>query len=209
MNDQPILIVDDHRLFAEGVRSLLSANGFSSVSILSDSRRLASILETQQPRLLLLDIAMEYVDGIDLSVMVRQRYPAIKILIVSMYAKRVYIEKLLQTGIDGYVIKNAGDEELKTAIVSILAGDRYFSPAISDILLKSMLPSSATTEVTLTPREKEILYLIAEGYSTKEISDRLFVSINTIETHRKNMLLKTGLRNVAHMVKWAYENGYL
>ena len=209
MYQHPILIVDDHRLFAEGVRSLLSANGFTAVSILSDSRQLATLLQTQPPVLLLLDIAMEHMDGMELSAMVRKQYPAIKILVVSMYAKRIYIEKLLQTGIDGYIIKNAGDEELKTAICTILAGEHYFSPQIGNLLLKSMHPSSATTEAVLTPREKDILQLLADGYSTKEISSHLFVSVNTVETHRKNMLLKTGLRNVAHLIKWAYDNGHL
>ncbi|THU39588.1 response regulator transcription factor [Niastella caeni] len=207
MNDQPILIVDDHRLFAEGVRSLLSVNGFTFVNILSDGRQLASLLETQAPRLLLMDIAMEHIDGIELSAMVRKQFPAIKILIVSMYTKRIYIEKLLQTGIDGYLIKNAGDEELISTVCTILEGGRYFSPQVGDILLKSMHASSG--EAVLTPREKDVLQLIAEGYSTKEISSRLFVSVNTVETHRKNMLLKTGLRNVAHLIKWAYENGHL
>lgn len=209
MHNQPILIVDDHRLFAEGVRSLLSVNGFTSVGILSDGRQLANLLEEHPPQLIMMDIAMENSDGIELSAMVRKHYPVIKILIVSMYARRIYIEKLLQTGIDGYIVKNAGDEELILAITSILEGERYFSPQVSDILMKSMLPSSSTTEVILTPREKDILKLLAEGYSTKEISSQLFVSINTIETHRKNMLLKTGLRNVAHLIKWAYENGHL
>jgi DNA-binding NarL/FixJ family response regulator len=209
MPSQSILIVDDHRLFAEGLRSLLTLNGFEVSGILDNGKALLQLEEEQMPRLLLLDITMEDMDGIELSAIIKKKYPAVNILIISMHSKRVYIEKLLHIGIDGYILKNAGDDELKTAVASILGGERYFSVRIRDIVLKSMLPSSRREEPVLTPREKNILHLIAEGNSTKEIAMQLFVSINTVETHRKNMLLKTGLRNVAHLIKWAYDNGQI
>ena len=208
MYDQPIIIIDDHLLFAEGVRSLLLSCGFTNISILTNGNTLPALLEQQSPALLLMDISMEGMDGIELSAIAKSKRPATKILIISMHTKRVYIEKALQAGVDGYIIKNASDDELKTAITTLLNGERFFSPEIGNILLKSMMPSTVT-EAVLTPREKEVLYLIAEGFSTKEISEKLFISINTIETHRKNMLFKTGLRNVAHLIKWAFENGQL
>lgn len=209
MPSQPIIIVDDHRLFAEGLRSLLTLNGFEVTGILDSGQALLQLADNQMPGLLLLDISMEGIDGIELSAIIKKKYPAVRILIISMHSKRVYIEQLLHIGIDGYILKNAGDEELKTAVATILGGERYFSGRIRDIVLQSMLPSARHTEPVLTPREKSILYLIAEGNSTKEIATQLFVSINTVETHRKNMLLKTGLRNVAHLIKWAYENGQI
>jgi DNA-binding NarL/FixJ family response regulator len=208
MHDQQIIIIDDHLLFAEGVRSLLLSCGFTNISILTNGNTLPALLEEQSPALLLMDISMEGMDGIELSAIAKSKRPATKILIISMHTKRVYIEKALQAGVDGYIIKNASDDELKTAITTLLNGERFFSPEIGNILLKSMMPSS-TVEAVLTPREKDVLYLLAEGYSTKEISEKLFISINTIETHRKNMLFKTGLRNVAHLIKWAFENGQL
>ena len=209
MHDQPIIIIDDHLLFAEGVRSLLLTCGYTNISVLTNGNTLPALLDEQSPALLLMDISMEGMDGIELSAIAKVKRPATKILIISMHTKRVYIEKAMQAGVDGYIIKNASDDELKTAITTLLNGERYFSPEIGNILLKSMLPSSAFSEAVLTPREKDVLYLIAEGYSTKEISEKLFISINTIETHRKNMLFKTGLRNVAHLIKWAFENGQL
>lgn len=209
MHDQSIIIIDDHLLFAEGVRSLLHSCGFTSISILTNGNTLPALLEEQSPALLLMDISMEGMDGIELSAIAKGKRPGTKILIISMHTKRVYIEKAIQAGVDGYIIKNASDEELKTAVITLLNGERYFSPEIGSILLKSILPASASSEAILTPREKDVLHLLAEGYSTKEISEKLFISINTIETHRKNMLFKTGLRNVAHLIKWAFENGQL
>jgi DNA-binding NarL/FixJ family response regulator len=207
MSDQQIIIIDDHLLFAEGVRSLLLTCGYTNIRVLTNGNTLPAILSSESPALLLMDISMEGMDGIELSAIAKAQRPLTRILIISMHTKRVYIEKALQAGVDGYIIKNASDDELKTAIVTLLKGERYFSPEIGNILLQSR--TSAVTEAVLTPREKELLHLLAEGFSTKEISGKLFISINTIETHRKNMLFKTGLRNVAHLIKWAFENGQL
>ena len=209
MNDQLIIIIDDHLLFAEGVRSLLLSCGYTNIRILTNGTTLPALLDEQAPALLLMDISIPGMDGIELSAIAKGKRPATKILIISMHTKRIYIEKALQAGVDGYIIKNASDDELKTAIKTLLNGERYFSPEIGNILLKSMMPSAALSDAVLTPREKDVLHLLAEGFSTKEISEKLFISINTIETHRKNMLFKTGLRNVAHLIKWAFENGQL
>lgn len=203
---QSILIVDDHRLFAEGVRALLVSCGFTTVNILTASNDLVDRVKEYNPALMLLDITMNDIDGIALSVQIRKVYPAIKILIVSMHARRIYIEKALQAGVEGYIIKNASEAELTLAVASLLKGERFFSDQIKEVLINSLSPSSSINEVTLTRREKDILQLMSEGYSTKEIGDRLFVSVNTVETHRKNMFLKTGLRNMAHLIKWAFEN---
>jgi DNA-binding NarL/FixJ family response regulator len=206
---EPIFIIDDHLLFAEGIRSLLAGCGYSTVSVFPGSNGLMELLQQHRPALLLLDISMGDVDGIRLSTLIKKNYPVIKILIISMHARRVYFEKALQAGVDGYIIKNAGDEELKTAVAALLGGRKYFSAQFTDILLSSMQLTSSSVEAALTSREKDILQLLADGYSTKEIAVRLFVSVNTVETHRKNMLFKTGLRNVAHLIKWAFENGQL
>jgi DNA-binding NarL/FixJ family response regulator len=206
---QSILIVDDHRLFAEGIRSLLISCGYTTVDVFTASNDLLNKITAYNPALLLLDITMDDIDGIALSALIRNNHPAIKILIISMHARRIYIEKALQAGVHGYLIKNASDEELKLAVASILAGERFYSSEIKDVLVNSLLPSPDSNGVTFTKREKDILLLMSEGYSSKEIADRLFVSINTIETHRKNMFFKTGLRNMAHLIKWAFENGQI
>ena len=202
-----IVIADDHRLFAEGLRSLLTDQGFEVRAIIENGAALLHLLEQEIPDLLLLDITMGEPDGISLSAIIKKEYPAIKILIISMHARQLFINKLLQIGVNGYILKNTGDEELHRAIATILNGDTYFSDKITDIVIKSRMPARPNVDPELTPRETNILQLIADGYSTREIAEKLFVSINTIESHRKNMLLKTGLRNVAHLVKWAYENG--
>jgi DNA-binding NarL/FixJ family response regulator len=205
----PILIIDDHRLFAEGLRSLLISWGYTSVDVLNPGINLLETIRDYSPALMLVDITMNDIDGIALSAQIKKVYPAIKILIISMHARRIFIEKALQAGVDGYIIKNASDEELRSAVAGLLEGGRFFSSQIKDVLVNTLSPAAATNEVTLTRREKDTLQLMAEGYSTKEIADRLFVSINTIETHRKNMLFKTGLRNMAHLIKWALDNGQL
>jgi DNA-binding NarL/FixJ family response regulator len=206
---QPILIIDDHRLFAEGLRSLLISWGYTSVDVLTENCDLLKLIGDHAPALMLVDITMNDIDGIALSAQVKKLFPAIKILIISMHSRRIFIEKALQAGVDGYIIKNASDEELKSAVAGVLEGGRFFSNQIKEVLMNGLSPATAVNEVMLTRREKDILQLISEGYSTKEIADRLFVSINTVETHRKNMLFKTGLRNMAHLIKWALDNGQL
>lgn len=207
MNEKLILIVDDHRLFASGVRLLLTGSGYQNIDVLSEARTLKEYLQQRSPDLILMDITLDDADGIILSATIKQQYPSVKILIVSMHVRRVYIEKAIQAGVDGYIEKNAPDEELKIGVAALLEGGRYFSARVAQALLKSW--QSSVADVALTPREKDVLRLIADGNSTKEIADQLFVSENTIEAHRKNMLFKTGLRNVAHLVKWALERGEL
>ena len=206
---QPILIIDDHRLFAEGLRSLLISWGYITVEVLTADNDLPARIGQYNPALMLVDITMNDIDGIALSAQIKKSYPVIKILIISMHARRIFIEKALQAGVDGYIIKNASDEELRAAVTGLLEGGRFFSNQIKEVLVNGLSPAAAANEVTLTKREKDILHLMADGYSTKEIADQLFVSINTVETHRKNMLFKTGLRNMAHLIKWALENGQL
>jgi DNA-binding NarL/FixJ family response regulator len=209
VSSQPILIIDDHRLFAEGLRSLLVSWGYTTVDVLTADSDLLKMIRHYNPALMLVDITMNDIDGIALSAEVKKVYPAIKILIISMHARRIFIEKALQAGVDGYIIKNASDEELRSAVTGLLKGGRFFSSQIKEVLVNDPSPATAVNEVILTRREKDILRLIAEGYSTKEIADRLFLSINTVETHRKNMLFKSGLRNMAHLIKWAIENGQI
>lgn len=209
MQDCSIIIVDDHQLFIEGLSSLLRANQFQVLGHANSGRQLMTLLEKQQPHLLLMDIGMKEMDGIEVAATIKGTYPHIKILIISMHAKKVYLEKLVDIGAEGYILKSAGDEELKTAIYTICNGGTYFSPQLSESIVQGMLTRNSSPDIILTPREKEIIRLIAEGQNTKEIASTLFISINTVESHRKNMLLKTGLKNVAHLVKWAYENGHL
>lgn len=204
-----IIIVDDHQLFIEGLSALLRANNYNILGYANNAAELLTLLETQKPDLLLMDIGMKEMDGVELSAEVKKRYPHIKILIISMHAKRVYLEKLVDAGVEGYILKSAGDEELKSAISQIINGGTYYSPQVSDSILQNMLTRNHQSDVILTPREKDILKLIAEGMNTKEIAASLFISINTVESHRKNVLLKTGLKNVAHLIRWAYENGHL
>lgn len=209
MNHFSIIIVDDHQLFIEGLTALLRANDYNVMGFANSGKALLELLETQRPHLLLMDIGMKEMDGVELSAEVKKRYPDIKILIISMHAKRVYLEKLIEAGVEGYILKSASDDELKTAIYSIANGGTYFSSQVSDSILQNMLGRNHQPDVILTPREKDVLKLIAEGMNTKEIASSLFISVNTVESHRKNVLLKTGLKNVAHLIRWAFENGHL
>lgn len=209
MQEFSIFIVDDHQLFIEGLMALLKANKYTVTGHANSGKELFPILEKRQPDLLLMDIGMKDMDGVEVSASVKKLYPAIKILIISMDAKRVYLEKLVEAGVEGYILKSAGDEELKMAIHMIASGGTYFSPQVSDSIFQNMLAKGRQPDVILTPREKGIVKLIAEGMNTKEIADALNISVNTVESHRKNVLLKTGLKNVAHLIKWAFENGHL
>lgn len=204
-----IFIVDDHQLFIEGLTALLKANNYTVTGFANSGKQLFTVLEQQQPNLLLMDIGMKEMDGAEVSALVKKQYPAVKILIISMHAKRVYLEKLIEAGVEGYILKSADDDELKLAIRCIAEGSTYFSPQVSDSIFQNMLTKGKEPDVVLTPREKGIIKLLAEGMNTKEIADALSISVNTVESHRKNVLLKTGLKNVAHLIKWAFENGHL
>lgn len=201
-----LFIVDDHYMVIEGIRSLLQ---HEPNVVWSGYARNAAIclaeLRNQQPDVILMDINLPDKSGIDLCKEVKILYPAIKIIGLSTFNQQSFIKKMLDSGASGYILKNATKLEILTALDSVMKGGTYLNREVSQQLKqKTNIPFAI-----LTRREKEILELIAEGLTNVEIAERLFLSSTTIDTHRKNLLLKIGAKNSAAMVKLAIEHNLL
>lgn len=206
-----LLIADDHTMFLQGIVSLLEQepeinivgkanNGIESLNIISTEEAID---------LIILDISMPEMDGIELSKILKKEYPEIKILVVSTHSNVNIISRLIRIGVNGYLLKNAEKSELLEAIYSIIEGNNYFSEETEEKYLANQfkIEKQVSTLTELSSREKEILILIAHEYNTAEIAEKTFISLNTVNTHRRNLLSKLNAKNTAGLVKYAVENG--
>jgi len=209
-----IILVDDHQLVRDGIKALLT--GIPDIEIIGeapDSVVLFSELETMNPDLLIMDISLPGISGIEITRRICEEHPGIKVLILSMYNNEEFIFNSIKAGAKGYLPKNTSRNELLEAIYAIHSGDEFFSESISKIMLKSYVKMATDEEKTgdrpnevLTIREIEILKLYVEGYINKEISDQLDISIRTVETHKNHIMRKLGLKSTVEMVKFAIRN---
>ncbi len=195
-----LFIVDDHYMVVEGVRSILQhAAGIEWMGHASGGESCLAFLKGHQPDILLMDINMPGINGIDLCKMVKDLYPAMHIIALSTFSQSSYIHKMLEHGASGYLLKNASKEEMLEAFDTVLKGRQYLSMEAAG----AFKVNNEQAAPILTRREKEVLALIADGLTNGEISDRLFVSVTTIDSHRKNLLAKLHARNTAALVKIA------
>ncbi len=200
-----IVLADDHQLFRDGMRAMLQATGeVEVVGEASHGAVLLTVLAAQTPDIVLLDISMPPDTGIDLLPTIKVRFPAVKCIMLTMHADVQYVLRSLRQGADGYLLKDADEEELKTAIREVYAGNKYFKNKISDLIVAN-LSGEPSPETLLSEREIQIVRLVAEGKITKEIADQLFVSVRTVETHRSRIMKKLGVANTAEMIRLAYE----
>jgi DNA-binding NarL/FixJ family response regulator len=208
-----VLIVEDHRLFREGLKSLLAdKTDFEVVGEAGDGLEAIRKIKRRQPNLLLLDLSMPKMNGISVMREIKGQFPEIKILALTIHESDQYVLEAFEAGSDGYCLKDAGRNELMVAIDSVLLGKRYISPSISDNVLEGYLTGrkklkSKTSWDTITPREREVLKLLGEGYQNKEISDMLHISVKTVEKHRANIMNKLDLHNAAALTAYAIEHG--
>lgn len=212
MSKIKIIIADDHTMFLQGVDSMLKNEKFIEiVGKATNGEEVLAILENKDANMVLVDISMPKMDGIELTKVMKQRHPEIKILILSTHSNSQMIAKLIRLGANGYLLKNAEREELLEAIHTIHKNEEYFSKEVKDIYnefnLKLNQKSFSITE--LSTREKEILKLISQELTAQEIADKLFISMNTVNTYRRNLLSKLNMKNTAGLVKYAVENGFL
>ncbi len=208
-----VLLVDDHTLVRAGVRALLEAiDGVDVVAETGDGRSALELLERVSPDVALLDITMPGLNGLEVAARVSRTSPKTKILILSMHANEAFVAQALRSGVSGYLLKDSAAAELEVALGAIARGQRYLSPAISSQVVDGYLKSSEERPGplgNLTARQREILQLIAEGHSTKEIAFDLGVSIKTIETHRAQLMDRLGIRDVAGLVRLAIREGLI
>jgi DNA-binding NarL/FixJ family response regulator len=205
-----ILIADDHTMFLQGIISLLEQEpNIEIVGKAVNGLEALQVIEQIPVDLLILDISMPEMDGIELSKILKKKFPAIKILVVSTHSNVSIISRLIRIGVNGYLLKNAEKAELLKAINTIASGDNYFSEETEEKHLSNNLriEKQVSTLTELSSREKEILVLIAHEYNTAEIAEKTFISLNTVNTHRKNLLSKLNAKNTAGLVKYAVENG--
>lgn len=209
-----VAIVDDHRMFRDGVKAILEMGG--SVKMIwsaSDSQEALSFIEDKMPDILLMDIAIGFESGITLTKTLLHKYPDLKVIALSMHHEEDFIIKILEVGAKGYLIKDAGADEMVTAISTVAKGDTYYSNHVSQVLVKHITrgkqSKDSPIQIPLTNREQEVLTLIAQEYSNPQIAKKLFISIRTVDTHRRNLLDKLHVKNTAGLVKAAIRLGLL
>lgn len=204
-----VIIADDHQLFTEGLQNLLSQEShLEFLPPATDGKDLLAKLENDQVDLILLDVSMPEMDGIEAAKHVIKKYPQTHILMVTMNDQPDTLKALIQIGIHGIILKYTSKTELLLAISEIMVGNTYFSQKIMRQLASDYRPTDEN-DWQLTKREKEVLQLIYEGMTTYEIAKRLSISNYTVETHRKNLYAKSGLKKSAHIIKRAKELGYV
>jgi DNA-binding NarL/FixJ family response regulator len=208
-----IVIAEDHTILREGLRALLSSSpDFDIVGEAEDGREAIRCVEKLKPNLVLTDLSMPRMNGMDAIREIRRRAPETKILVLTVHKTEEYILATLKAGADGYLLKDSTHAELLAAVRHVLSGKHYLSPGISDKVLDGYLEGRKTLKTrtsweTLTAREREILKLIAEGYKNKEIADDLCISVKTVEKHRANLMEKLNLHNVQALTTFAIEKG--
>ena len=196
-----IFIIDDHQLIIEGIHALLE--GEKEIEWLGSAKapdELMAFLKKKQPDVLLMDINLPQKNGLELCKEVKQKYPAIHIIGLSTTDQQSVIRKMLENGASGYLLKDALKNEIITAIETVVKGKSYVNYSVSEILKNKLVNLELPM---LTRREKEVLELISEGFTNQEVADKLFLDITTINSHRKNMLTKYGVKNTAALVKLA------
>jgi len=199
-----VIIADDHTLFRQGLKLILEdIENIEVVADVANGKELIEIADALDPDLIIMDINMPLINGIEASRILLKEKPDLKILVVSMYGDEQYYNSVIENGVKGFVLKDADNEELRTAIKEILNGKTYFS---QELLLKLIRNRQSSALIDLTQREREILKMICKGFNTAEIAVKLYLSERTVENHRASILSKTGSRNSLSLVIYAYRN---
>jgi DNA-binding NarL/FixJ family response regulator len=203
-----LFIADDHQILLDGLLTMFKGvDKIDVVATASNGEEVLRDLVSLEVDVLLMDIQMPVKDGYATAKVVKEKYPKIRIIILSMHNEKIYIERMYSAGIHGYLLKSAGKEEIIQAIEKVSNGEKYFSSEVTAAILDQKTNSSTSiTSSELTKREREILSHIASGLTNPEIADKLFLSPATIKTHRKNIMRKLDVNNTASLVKYALEH---
>ena len=209
-----ILIADDHGVLRAGLRALLSAEPeLEVVDEASSGSEALSLADELQPDLILLDISMPDLGGIEVTRRLKELLPNVRVLILTVHEDESLLQEAIQAGASGYIVKRAVESELIDAIRAVWRGDLYIHPAMTRALLKEMSPSPASNNEasveSLTPRETDVLRLIAQGYTNRQMADMLSISVRTVESHRSNLMGKLDLHSRVELVRYAKENNLI
>jgi DNA-binding NarL/FixJ family response regulator len=214
MTKTRIVLADDHPVVRHGVRSLLQSDpDFVVVGEAADGLETVQLVEKLQPEVLVVDLMIPNLNGLEVTRQVKQRVPQTRVVVLSMHANEPYVLEALKNGAVGYVLKDTSGTELVQAIKHVLGGQRYLSPPLSERAVEAYLQRSQETSFDpyeqLTEREREVLHLAAEGLSNPEIAARLSISPRTVETHRANLMRKLGLKTQTDLIRYALRRGIL
>jgi DNA-binding NarL/FixJ family response regulator len=214
MTKSKVLLVDDHTVVRQGLKALFADEpDIEIVGEADNGREALARIEDLQPDIVLMDISMPGLNGIEATRQIRQSYPAVKVVILSMYANEEYVFQVLRAGASGYVLKQSDSMEVLAAIRAALAGGSFLSPPISRTVIEDYVQRAEARGRggdldLLTAREREVLQLLAEGLSNREIAEQLNISIKTVETHRSNMMSKLDVKSKTELVKYALRKGW-
>ncbi len=200
-----IFLADDHGMMNAGLTALLQQEPDMEVcGIFTSAQQLLDRMQFDTPDLVISDISMPDMNGLELAKIIREKHPKVRIILLTMHASAAWVKQAKETGVQGYLLKESGLQEMRDAIHTVMNGEKYISYKAAVNLLKEEQEGTR-----ITPRETEILQMLARGLTTKEIADAVFVSTTTIDTHRKNLLAKTGVANTAELIVWAVTEGYI
>ncbi len=204
-----IIIADDHEIVLDGLELVIkNDHNIEIVGRALTGTDVISIVNTKNVDIVVLDINMPIMDGIETTKFLKKNHPEIKILILSMHEEISFIRSIFNAEANGYILKNKGKEELLSAIYSIHNGKDYFSEEVTQSIYATLKSKDVVGEIKLTEKEKQVLTYIGNGYTGPEIADKLNIAKTTFETHKRNLIEKTGVRNSNTLIKFAIENGY-
>jgi DNA-binding NarL/FixJ family response regulator len=203
------VIADDHRMFRQAIRSLLEKEGFEIVGEADNGHEAVKLVTRHSPQLALLDYGMPMLNGSFAAAEILKRSPDTQVVLLTMYDDETFALDAVRSGVRGYVLKEQAAQELVAALRQVLSGSIYLSPNISESVVIALLSKKEQPSDLLTPREKQVLQLIAEGKTTKDIASVLHLSVKTAESHRSNIMNRLNVHNVASLVRYAIRHGMI
>lgn len=208
-----ILIADDHQLLIDGLKATLKdIEDFNIIDQAYNGYQVLEKLESgMEVNIILMDINMPKLDGLECTRQVSKKYPDIKIIALSQYDEKRFVKRMVKNGASGYLLKDAGKDQLEKAIREVWSGNKYYCERLSIRLVEQELKDEHNSALfpKLSNREREVLDLICKEFSSQEISEKLFISFHTVESHRANLMYKAGVKNTAGLVRWAVENDFI
>jgi DNA-binding NarL/FixJ family response regulator len=212
-----ILFADDHAIVRDGLRLLFKSDPlFTIVGEAANGTEALELVAKHKPDVAVLDISMPNLNGIEATKIIKEKYSATKVLILTIHENEEYIQQMILAGADGYVVKNAEKKEIFEGVRTVANNETFFSPSVSKVLLEGLIKRTRKKEEPesdtynkLTRREMEILRMIAEGFTSKQISQKLFLSVSTINSHRMNMMKKLGIHDTASLVRFAIQKNLI
>jgi len=204
-----ILLADDHQIVRQGLKALLEQKGFVVAGEAADGYEALRLAREVQPDLALLDLAMPLINGVNAAREILREFPKMKVILLTMHTEEHYVLDALQAGVTGYVMKTDAASDLAHAINDVLGGSTYLSSKVSRAIVQAYLENKGLTIDPLTPREREVLQLIAEGKTTKEVAALLGISVKTAEAHRTKIMSKLGMHGIAGLVRYAIRRGMI